>query len=313
MNFNVTDVIDELKLLRRGYGIESPDLASRIGPALRALCGVEPSDDPATLRRKVGLVLSTLSGDLPADFGRLTRVALGLDELVAGRYQQRVRFLADELDRVQRTAQRRIDDGLLRMAELALDNQHRAGQATPWHTARLQAWVMLDLPGVEVLETRRIVAHQAGVREIDNSVTVTPPPDWDGSLDPAKLGVDIVRGGTLVAPRLLGPNRLGYGLRLPRPLRQGEATEFTLRMRVTCPFAPHYVCTPTYPCDEFDLTVRFGLDRIPARVWLLDNVFPLELADEWPQRTSVEPDSCGEVRAEFTGLEQHRSYGLRWA
>jgi hypothetical protein len=315
MSFRVADIVDELKTLRRGYGIESPDLAGRVGSALRSVCGVLAEDPPATLRRKVADALAALTDRLPEDLGRMSRTALGFDGTAQERYQQRVKDLAVQLQRDPRTVQRRIDTALLRIAELAHAEQpgHPLGRRDlPWHTLRLQVSVLLEETMVEVLETRRIVAHRPGLSEIDNSVTVTPPPNWNGSLDPGDLGIDVVRGGVLHSPQLQAPNRLGFGLRLAHPLGAGEEYEFFLRMKVTRPFAPHFLCTPIYPCDRFDLAIRFPPGQVPARVWLLDNVFPLELTDPWPERTPVELDMAGEARAEFTDLEPHRSYGLGW-
>ncbi|MFL6145095.1 MAG: hypothetical protein ACJ72N_24920 [Labedaea sp.] len=45
---------------------------------------------------------------------------------------------------------------------------------------------------------------------------------------------------------------------------------------------------------------------------MLDDEFPLELLDPWPERAVVMANAAGEVRAEFTHLEPHRSYGLGW-
>jgi hypothetical protein len=103
-----------------------------------------------------------------------------------------------------------------------------------------------------------------------------------------------------------------FRLVLPHPLDQGGEHEFVLRTKVARSFAPHFVCTPQYPCQRFELVVRFGPGRAPQQIWLLDNEFPLELLDPWPERAAVKANTAGEVRAEFTHLELHRSYGLGW-
>lgn len=315
MNFGVAELMNELKALRKGFGVESADLPARLGPALRTVCGVAAGDTGATVRRKVSAALTGLIGCVPDDLGRLSRTALGLGGLPLERYQRRVERLAERLERDPRTVQRRIDDALRRVAELAVDGRacHQSVQrGVPWHTIGLRVAVLLDQPVIEVLETRHILAHRPDLAEIDDSVTISPPADWNGSLDPADLGVDVVSGGVLHSPRLVAPNRFGFRLRLPRPLGHGEEGEFSLRIKVNRPFAPHFVCTPWFPCQHFNLVVRFGPDRVPPRIWLLDNVFPLELADPWPQRPAVEANAAGEARAAFTDLEPHRSYGLGW-
>jgi hypothetical protein len=76
--------------------------------------------------------------------------------------------------------------------------------------------------------------------------------------------------------------------------------------------APHYVCTPRFPCEVFRLRVRFGPDRIPESIWRLQAVPSLEVDDPAANRQAVSADSSGEVAASFTGLEPHLSYGFVW-
>jgi len=45
---------DELLEIPRGRGMQAEDVAERIGPGLRAACGVTTADSAALVRRKVG-------------------------------------------------------------------------------------------------------------------------------------------------------------------------------------------------------------------------------------------------------------------
>ena len=52
--FGITEqLIEELKAARRGPGLHHPAIETRIGPALRTACGVEPGDLASTVRAKV--------------------------------------------------------------------------------------------------------------------------------------------------------------------------------------------------------------------------------------------------------------------
>ena len=315
MNFGISDLVDELKVLRRGYGVEEPAMPAKLGHAVRTVCGVAHDDSAAAVRHKVRNALTELTERLPCDLGAMARTALGLDGTATVRYEERLERLAEEMDRNPRTARRRIDGVLERLAELALDSVPRRtciACQVPWHTVRLQVAMLLTGPSAEVFETRRIVAHEPGLAEIGHSVTIVRPPRWTGSISPLDLGIDVLRGAALGTPVPQGPRSLGLPLQLPRPLDEGEEHEFSFRIRLKQPFEPYYVCTPRYPCERFDLTIRFAPDRLPKQMWLLDNELPLAVADPWPHRKPLRVDQVGEVRVEFRDLEPNRSSGIGW-
>ncbi|MFC7617367.1 hypothetical protein ACFQV2_32055 [Actinokineospora soli] len=67
------------------------------------------------------------------------------------------------------------------------------------------------------------------------------------------------------------------------------------------------------PCERFELTVGFGADRAPERIWLIEDEFALDAGEDVPGRPQVTADAAGQVRAVFTDLAPQRSYGLGWA
>jgi hypothetical protein len=313
MVVDTSKVIEELKNLRRGYGVEAPDMPARLGPTLRTVCGVEANDGPAVVRRKVRQRLIELTMKLPDDMGAQARIALGLNGSATFRYEERIEQLAKQMSREPRTARRRVDQVLGRLAEQALDAVPRPAptpQKIPWHTARLQVVMVLSAQVAEVFETRRIVAHQPGLAELDHSLSVMSPPEWNGRI--ADLDVHVIHGAVLGPPEQQGPRRLGFRLLLPKSLSDGQEHEFSFRTTLVRPFEPYYVCTPRYPCDRFELKIRFQTSRIPEHIWLLDNELSLTLADPWPDRRVLHPDRIGEVRHEFTDLEPNLSYGIGW-
>ena len=321
MGFSVVDLVAELKGLRKGRGIDTADIGSRVGPALRWACGVRTGDGPVQTRRKVADRLRVLVESLPSDLCLATCAAFGLDGDARMRlYQERVEHIARKLDRDPRTVQRRIDDGITRIAELALEPgvpepvaPGRAGP--PWHTAELRASVVLDLPVPEVIETRRIIAERDRLAEVELAVTLTPPPGWHGTGSLDELGLDVLYGGVLTDQVMKSSNRIGFALRLPEPLSRHDQHEYAIRIKLPPErgIAPHYVCTPRYPCALFRLHVRFGPDRAPDSIWRLQDALPLELGDPELTTELLPANCCGEVHTVFTDLEPHLSYGVAWA
>lgn len=115
-------LVTELKVLRKGRGILAPTLASRVGPALRKATGTTAIKATGALRRKVADSLWCWAMELPEDLRHAVVTAFALDHnnSQAPLYQERVRAVARQLNRDDRTARRRIDDGIERLAEIAV-------------------------------------------------------------------------------------------------------------------------------------------------------------------------------------------------
>ncbi|MCG8915003.1 hypothetical protein L6E12_04265 [Actinokineospora sp. PR83] len=305
---------DELKLLRRGFGVNDPKLPETIGPLLRQVCGVQDTDPQWTARERIHNTLVKLVNRLPEPHRAIARVALGFDSEPGLRYTERLRALEQRFERDTRTIQRRSNNAIYYLAECAAEEQAAGGPrrrpGPPWHTVALRTSLVLDGSGVEVTETRRIVSHLDGLSEIEHSVTVLPPTGTaEGPLDLATVGIRAVSGGDVLSPRLHGRNRAVFILRPPEPLDEGAEHEFEFRVAVP-QMSPLYVCTPTYPCDTFTLHVKF--DRPPTAVWVVNGDLATEADDPTLPRETVRPDASGEVRHVFEDLEPYRSYGLLW-
>ncbi|MBB5960196.1 hypothetical protein FHS29_006819 [Saccharothrix tamanrassetensis] len=320
MSSDVQVLVDELKALRKGYGVQSGDLSARTGGMVRQVCRITDADPPPAQRTKVIATLTGLIDDLPDDLAELARAAFGLDGTADVRYEERLTRIAVRAQRDPRTIRRRVDELLERLAQAALyrPTTPQAAQADaelpdhPWHTTDLTVAVLLDLPVVEVFEQRRIISHRERLTELDHSVTVSEPPGANGSVDPVAVGIDPVRGFLLGPATPVSGNRLAFRVGLPHPLGLDETHAFSFRLRVPMKFAPHYVCTPRQPCDRFTLSVRFGVGRAPERIWRLDGEFPLELNDPLVPRTPLAVDAAGEATASFTDLRPNLSYGIGW-
>jgi hypothetical protein len=299
-------LVDELKSLRKGRGVSAGDIHRRVGPWLRAACEVTKHDDSGQVRRKVAATLESLAATLPEDLRLAVLAGLGLlPDVRYPRYEDRVAWVAGQLGRLPRTARRRIDEGIRHVAELIVESLARSECPTPedaWRTTDLRMTVTLDSPNPEVVEQRRIVSQQSALTELDLAITV--PAD--------NVQVDVLHGGIVEKRLMESSERLGFTLVLPRPLAQGESHAFALQYTFAseADMRPYAVCVPRYPCAQFDLTVRFGEDRLPTRLWLLNRVFQRDAADPRAPGKSVEPEAEKHVR--FRDLSPGLAYGLRW-
>lgn len=317
MNVSAADLIGELKLLRRGRGIAVVQLSERLGPALRAACHVAEDDDNAETRSKVTECLGCWAASLPEDLRTAVLAAFALhDQARNPFYQDRVRWIARELDRDDRTARRRIDEGIERIAELAAASTSEAGPSEPaapsrsWHTEELRVALALDQPVPEVFEFRRIVAEADDIVELDLALTVTHSLKEGESMRDEDLKIDVFHGGRLTRREMESSERVGLALRLPFPLHRREQHEIALRFRADFTH-PYFVCLPRHPVDVFDLHVRFPLPA-PSDIVRLEKVFQEDARDKTTYGFPLTPDASGEVHVQFRRLAPGFAYGVRW-
>ena len=312
---DVADLYGELLRLRRGRGIERPDLGAYLGPVLQALCGVTPADRDARVRPRAAAVLEGLAAALPPDLREAARVAFALDKDYRFRtLEDRMRTLAGRWKYSERTTRRLMD----RAVRMMVKEAEAAGPAGPeaaagpgWRVISLAALFRLDTATPELYEMRRIVT----TRDVDR-ITVrlglppAPGPDaGDGLVVDALFGARVAK--VEHAPRR---NHFRIILDLPRVVPAGEPHEFWLRVILPAgqPTWPHYAIVPLNPCDSGTVRVRFAPDRLPAAVWPLDEVPYLDLADETPGAERIRPDGAGDVVRHFTGLREGYGYGVAW-
>lgn len=312
MDSGSSDLVDDLKALRRGLGIHDPRISARIGFSLRQACGVLHDDPPAVVSHKVLTRLVDLVERLPGAQRDLAHAVFGFDGSTGEKYTSRLRAHGDMRSRDVRTMQRRANEVVVRIAELlaVAEPAPRRREEPPWHTTSLRVLLVLDKPEVEVFETRRIRSHRPGLEEIEHSMTVAPV-DGVHPVALTQLGIDVVNGGDVRSVSQIATNRIAFRLRPPRALNKHDEHEFTLRVRLPR-ISPFYVCTPLYPCAHFDLRVRFGQQRLPESIWRIDGELSMEADDPMPARPQLELNSAAEVHATFTDLEPAKSYGIGW-
>ncbi|MGW4060189.1 hypothetical protein ACWEGE_18015 [Amycolatopsis sp. NPDC004747] len=256
---------------------------------------------------------------LPESHRKTARIVLGFGTGAHERYTQRLELLGTGADRNVRTMQRRADDVIYLIAEAAYGAPASYGSFLagaddgPWHTSALAVRLTLTGPAAaEVFETRRVVSHVAGLADVEHAISLSRPANTTGPPDLSGLGIDVVAGGEVHSVRLVGSSRVAFSLRPPRPLDAGDEHEFFFRIRVAELTAPFYCCTPEFPCESFDLNVRFDRRKPPRRVWRIDGEFSKDAQEPRPSREALSLDNAGEVRTGFRDLRPARSYGVGW-
>ncbi len=315
MTAMLTDLVDELKILRKGRGLFVRHIDERVGSALRTVCDVTDDDGPAEIRQKVGQRLGILARSLPPDLRIAVTAAFAIaPDVRLPLYQDRVSWAAARLNRDARTARRRIDDGihhLAQLAALAAPEKSVTGSLDRWYTRELRATLVLDRTRPEVLEQRRVVAVEDGVSAINLALTV---PSVVGDAV-SNMSVEMFHGGTLMPRMPMVGERITVSVQLPAPLARGDSHEFVLRTYLPDREAlrPYFACVPERQCGLLDLRVRFDQQRLPAYIRMVENVSPDDFADSARMGAEVRADAAGEVRGVFGGLVHSMAYGLCWA
>jgi hypothetical protein len=316
----VAQLVAEMKTLRGGRGINADGVAARVGPALRAVFGVDTNDGPADIRRKVGSGLARLAKSLPADLQLVVLAAFALTPKAHQQfYQQRARWAAQHIERDERTVRRRMDDGIKQLAELAAaqiagkppaDGEPADGR---WHSDLVRTLLTIEHGVHEAFEFRRIVSDQDDLTEIDLAVTLTAPAPG-GTVEAAGLGMDVLYGGSLVRRTMESARRFGMALALPHPLNRGDEHEFGLRLKVPegQVMRPHFVCVMKQPCDLLEVRVKFDEKKPPSAVWRLTKVFQDDLGDPDQRGDQVPIDAASELRITFRDVTPGFAYGVQW-
>jgi hypothetical protein len=309
-----TELVDELKVLRKGRGLFVRHIGERVGSALRAVCEVTDADSPVEIRQKVGQRLGILARSLPPDLQIAVVAAFAISpDVRLPLYQDRVSWAAAKLNRDPRTARRRIDDGIHHLAQLAahaVPERSIEWSMDRWHTHELRATLALDRDRPEVLEQHRVVAVEDGLTEVDLVLTV---PTVFGS-DTSNMTVEMFHGGTLIARRPTAGDGYTVSVQLPGPLARGESHDFVLRTYLSGGdvVRAHFACAPARRCALVDLRVRFDRRRVPAHIRVLENVQVSDFANSAHDGVEVAVDAAGEVRGMFSGPVCGMAYGLRW-
>jgi hypothetical protein len=313
-----SQIAAEIRQLRKGRGIRARDLQHRVGPRLRELVG-DPQVDVGELRRRLGIELTNCAEPLPEDLriAVLASLALVNETKQMEHFGDRVSWLAERAARNERTVLRRIDEAEVLLAEevrneLSSRSDQVDSSTNGWYLDEFRTVLRLDTPTPEAHERRRIVATRSGLSEVIASTDVPR----DANQPRMALQVEVLVGGRLVRKANQADptgHRHAFFIELPEPLAAGQAHEYELILRVPPgePMRPHYIFTPEYQCNAFDLTVRFDLARPPAWIRVVEGE-TVRTFDHGLPAESVSLNGAGEAHVRFGSPVMYLGYGLQW-
>lgn len=306
---------DDLSHLRKGRGVMASDLLERVGPALKALSGIDDACTEAEARRRLIVFLNGLASELPPDLGLALATSLAVHEEVRHRFlEERVRWLATKLQRDVRTARRRIDEAIRCAEGVSAATSAAGGDYAPegWYLARLRTLLSLDGPRPTAIEERTVVANQDDLSEIIISTSI-PRAGTAGSLRHT-VDLTVIYGGSLALREQRTDTYFRHVIRLPQSLRRGESHEIGVSVAVPVdqPMKSRYAFKPLRRCDEFDLRIRFSPLAPAMNIWSIHGLPQGMIEDFATPDAIVRPDSAGEVHLRYQHLRVGLAYGARW-
>ena len=260
--------------------------------------------------------LAAQAAKLPEDLriAVLASVGQAAETKQMARFGDRVAWLAEQAGRTDRTMLRRIETAEQLLAEeIAAELRRRrdlpSSGANGWYLDEFRTVLRLDTPTVESHERRRVVASRAGLTQV---LAMTDIPR-DSGLPRAELISEVLYGGRLIKRFDREGNRFEFLVELPAPLELSEQHEYALILRLPEGLKrQHYIFTPEYQCNAFDLTVRFDLAHPPAWVREVKGETVRTFDTPRPGKENLIPDGAGEVHVRFEHPTMYLGYGLQW-
>ncbi|HZN19303.1 MAG TPA: hypothetical protein VFB84_14170 [Micromonosporaceae bacterium] len=310
-------VAAEIRLLRKGRGINAPSIEARLGPHLRELVAGATGPDDGDCRRSLATEINNCAAGLAEDMRTAITASLGLsaETRQIPQLKDRIAWLSAQLGHGYRTALRRIDLAERLLAEeIAHELRRRRGQAAGapqgWYLEELRTVLRLDTATPESHEHRRIVATCDDLREVMAWLDVPRAPG-----DPRPLlDAEVIYGGRLVRREQPLSGRFQLMIQLPAPLRTGDEHEYGMILRIPedRTMLPRYVFTPETQCNLFSLRVRFPPGRTPRWVWRVTGETVRMFEAARPGRDLLALDEAGEVQVRFPNPTMYLGYGIQW-
>lgn len=310
-------LVAEIRSIRKGRGVWAGNFDQRLGHRLRELVDDQASDGTDSRREDFIAAIREASARLPEDLRTAIEASLALsaETMRMVQFKDRVTWLASKIERLDRTALRRIEQAERLLAEeLAGELRRRRGStaitARGWYLDELRTLLRMDTATPESHEHRRIIATRDGLRDV--MAWLDLPSDNDGSRP--MLAVEVLYGGQLIRCEEPSRGRFHFILRLPHDLQAGDAHEFGLILRVPADrsMRPHYIFTPECRCESFSLRIRFDLKGPPRWIRRVAGETVRMFDNTGVQKDLITLDEAGELGLRFLQPTLYLGYGAQW-
>ena len=303
----------DLHRLARGRGVQTAGLRDKLGPELATICGLHDEKDDLKVKQRLLQILDEGMAGLPPEDRLAASAALALHpNVIEQRFlRMRLAWLAEQIDRNSRTAQRRVHEAFVLLATAlataspAPDHSSDADRA--WYVNSLKTTLLLKNTGTRAVEQRRIVAT-GRIDSITHRMSLPA-----GSSEQIPVEVELLHGGLIGSTRT-STHHSEYDIILPESLKPGDEHEYSVELRIPAGLRldNRYLCVPIRRYDRFTLRVRFDIGRLPHRVWRVDGAVGRSTDAVVPSDVLLHPDRFGDVFAQFRDLRAGCGYGLQW-
>ena len=302
MSVDVAAIAEELAHLQRNRGLQSANLAARVGPALSRVTGYGPArgaDARTSLIRQLLLAAEDLPPDLHLAFARACATRPDDRPTLTARLQD----VGRHIKRSTEVARRRVTDAnLLVASRLMEDTKDDKG----WFLHELRSRVDLRQESPVYHASYTLVVTAPTLSHITEMISL---PGDGADLEP---GFAVSGSARLDTVHRVHPQTWECRMALDRTYGCGELVHYTSAVRLPdrSGVPPMSVMAPRRDCRLFVTTVHLG--GLADQVWVLDGVTPPTVNDETACGPLIDPAAEPQPTVEFRHLTPGLVYGLRW-
>ena len=302
VGIDVSDIADDLAHLQRNRGLQSANLAARVGPALAQVTGYGPArgaDARTSLIRQLLVAAQDLPPDLHLAFARACATRPDDQPTLTAR----LRDVGTHIKRSTEVARRRVTDANLLVASRLMENTK---DAKGWFLHELRSHVDLRNDSPVYRASYTLVVTAPTLTHVTEMISL---PGDGTDLEPGFAVSGSVR---LDAVRRVHPQTWECQMSLDRTYGCGELIQYTSSVRLPdrTVVPPMLVMAPRRDCRLFAATVH--LAGLADQVWVLDGVTPPTVTDDEPTGPLIDPAAEPRPTVEFHNLVPGLVYGLRW-
>jgi len=302
MAVDVADIARDLAGLQKNRGLQSAELASRVGPALATVTGFSAargSDARASLVRQLLFAAEGLPPDLYLVFARACATRPD-DAATLGR---RLEMAGRHLRRSGAVARRRLADANLLVAAALVNS---LGEDKGWFLHSLRSTVDFRTASPVYRAQYTLTVTAPALTRVSEKISL---PGSGGDVDPL---FSVAGQARLESVHRIHPQTWECWMVLDRTYHCGELIRYQSAVRLPDrrDAPPMSVMAPRRDCRSFATTVHLG--GLAEKVWVLDGVTPPTVNDVTPSGSLIDPEVEPEPSVQFRNLVPGLIYGLRW-
>jgi hypothetical protein len=303
---------EELHRLKKGRGLQDPDVLDDLGPGITAALELDLRQTADDRRQALRRGLYDAAEHLIPELRDVFRIAFAIHPESPATLEARLAHAAARFRCSGRTVRRRLDEAVPLVAERLASRESSSPYAQrDWETRGLRAVLHLDGGRPVLTERRLIVATAAELSSLDHRISLPAPPGRDSALP--TLVAD--HGCTVGATERQSASHWHYRIDLSRPLRLYE--EHLYSLTCTLPslgdLRPYYVLVPfNGGCRSFSAEVHFGTPPVASVAWRVDGVPLSVLDDEEPTADRFDLAADPVAACSFADIRPGLCYGVQW-